>query len=164
MCIISSSYVNSNWSCRPDTAKLGFDLCDLDLWPLTLTICMDLTLVIVNNSWNFMIRWWEHSKKGVTHGQTDRQTDRQTESTICRAAWSQLKNCSSYGPCSTFVVSGRRQGTNQNAQKNMHMDSFWILRIPLGLHTQVSGQQYDCEIIPSDIGKCITKLRWQLQI
>ena len=30
-----------------------------------------------------MIRWWEHSQKGVTEGQT--------ENTICRAAWSQLK-------------------------------------------------------------------------
>ena len=34
-----------------------------------------------------MIRWWEHSQKGVP----DRRTDRQTENTICRAAWSQLK-------------------------------------------------------------------------
>ena len=60
---------------------------------------------------NFMmIRWWEHSQKGVTDrqtdgrtentvhraawsqkGVTDRQTDGQTENTICRAAWSQLK-------------------------------------------------------------------------
>ena len=54
-----------------------------------------------------MIRWWEHSQKGVTDGQTDRRTDRQTdrrtdgqtdgqtdrrtENTIHRAAWSQLK-------------------------------------------------------------------------
>ena len=33
--------------------KLGCDLCDLDLWPLTLTFCMDLTLVIGNNFWKF---------------------------------------------------------------------------------------------------------------
>ena len=32
---------------------LGCDICDLDLWPLTLTFCMDLTLVIGNNSWKF---------------------------------------------------------------------------------------------------------------
>ena len=38
-----------------------------------------------------MIRWWEHSQKGVTDGRTDRRTDGQTENTICRAAWSQLK-------------------------------------------------------------------------
>ena len=46
--------------------KLGFDLCfDLcDLWPLTLTFCTDLTLVIGNNSWKFQkkknlkISWW----------------------------------------------------------------------------------------------------------
>ena len=38
-----------------------------------------------------MIRWWEHSQKGVTDGRTDRRTDRRTENTIHRAAWSQLK-------------------------------------------------------------------------
>ena len=37
LCIISSSYVNSNWSYGQEMAKLGFDLCDLDLWPLALT-------------------------------------------------------------------------------------------------------------------------------
>ena len=31
--------------------KLGRDLCDLDLWPLT--FCMDLTLVLGDNSWKF---------------------------------------------------------------------------------------------------------------
>ena len=36
--IISLPYVHSNWSYDPETAKLGFDLCDLDLWPLTLTV------------------------------------------------------------------------------------------------------------------------------
>ena len=46
--IISSSYVNSNWSYSPETVKLDFDLCDLDLWPLTLNFCMDITLVIGN--------------------------------------------------------------------------------------------------------------------
>ena len=47
LCIILS-YVNSNWSYSPETAKLGFDLCDLVLWPLTLTFCMDITFVIGN--------------------------------------------------------------------------------------------------------------------
>ena len=53
LCIISSSYVNSNWSYSPETAKLGYDLCDLDLWLMTLTFCMGITSVIGNNSWNF---------------------------------------------------------------------------------------------------------------
>ena len=53
LCTISSSFVNSNWSYGPETLKLGFDPCDLDLWPLTLTVCMDLTLVTGNNSWKF---------------------------------------------------------------------------------------------------------------
>ena len=34
-------------------AKLGYDLCDLDLWPLTMTFCVGITFVIGNNSWNF---------------------------------------------------------------------------------------------------------------
>ena len=43
--------MNSNWSYSPETAKLGFDLCDLDLWPMT--FCMDITSVIDNHSWKF---------------------------------------------------------------------------------------------------------------
>ena len=31
-----------------ETAKLGFDLCDLDLWP-----DLDITFVIGNNFWKF---------------------------------------------------------------------------------------------------------------
>ena len=34
--------MNSYWSYSRDTAKLGLDLSDLDLWPLTLTCCMDI--------------------------------------------------------------------------------------------------------------------------
>ena len=67
--------------------KLGYDLCDLDLWPLTLTFCMDLTLVIGNNSWKFH----DDTMMGTQSKRCDGQTDRQTENTICRAAWSQLK-------------------------------------------------------------------------
>ena len=47
LCIISSSYVNSNWCYGLETVKLGFDI---DLWPLTLSFCMDPTLVIGHNS------------------------------------------------------------------------------------------------------------------
>ena len=38
-----------NWSYGPVTVKLSCDLCGLDLWSLTLTFCMDLTLAIDNN-------------------------------------------------------------------------------------------------------------------
>ena len=37
----------------PETAKLGYDLCDLDIWSMTLTFCMDITFVIGNISWKF---------------------------------------------------------------------------------------------------------------
>ena len=51
--IISQPSMNPNSSYSPETDKLGFDLCDLDLWPLTLTFCMDITFVNGNNSWKF---------------------------------------------------------------------------------------------------------------
>ena len=65
-----------------------------DLWPWPFAWTLRWSLVITPENF-MMIRWWEHSQKGVTDRRTDRQTDRrtdrQTENTICRAAWSQLK-------------------------------------------------------------------------
>ena len=83
MCIISSSYVNSNRSYSPETVKLGFDLCDLDLWPLSLTFCRDITLVIGNNTWKF--------HDDTMMGTLSKRCHRQTEIAILKAAWSQLK-------------------------------------------------------------------------
>ena len=86
--------MNSNWSYGPETAKWGHDLCDLDLWPLTLTFLMDITFVIGNNSWKFhddtMMGTLSKRCHRRTDGQTDRQTDGQTEIAILKA-WSQLK-------------------------------------------------------------------------
>ena len=56
-----------------------------DLWPFAWTLLWSLVITPKNF---MMIRWWEHSQKGLT----DRRTDGQTENTICRAAWSQLKS------------------------------------------------------------------------
>ena len=61
-----------------------------DLWPWPFAWTLPWSMVITPKKF-MMIRWWEHSQKGVTDGQTDRQTDRRTENTIHRAAWSQLK-------------------------------------------------------------------------
>ena len=61
--------MNSNWSYSPETVKLGCDLCDLDHWPLTLTFCMDLTLVLGDNSWklyddgNIVKKVWQADRK-----------------------------------------------------------------------------------------------------
>ena len=49
------------------------------LWPWAFAWTLLLSLVITPENF-MMIRWWEHSEKGVTDGQT--------ENTICRAAWS----------------------------------------------------------------------------
>ena len=57
-----------------------------DLWPWPFAWTSLLSLVITPENF-MMIRWWEHSQKGVTEGQTEGQTDW----TIHRAAWSQLK-------------------------------------------------------------------------
>ena len=57
-----------------------------DLWPWPFAWTLPWCVVIIPENF-MMIRWWEHSQKGVT----DRQTDGQTENTIHRAAWSQLK-------------------------------------------------------------------------
>ena len=78
--------MNSNWSYSPETAKLGLDLCDLDLWPWPFAWTSCLSLVITPENF-MMIWWWEHSEKGVT----DRRTDGQTDLSVLRAAWSQLK-------------------------------------------------------------------------
>ena len=56
VCIISSQYVNSNWSYDPETAKWGHDLCDLDLWPWPFAWTSLLLLVITPE--NFMMIWW----------------------------------------------------------------------------------------------------------
>ena len=61
-----------------------------DLWPWLFAWTLPWSMVITPENF-MMIRWWEHSQKGVTDGQTDRQTDRRTENTIHRATWSQLK-------------------------------------------------------------------------
>ena len=134
ICIISSSYVNSNWSYSPETPNLGqirrfLEPRDLEIWRMTLknnrapqltiiklyasfrhhmwiqtgvtvrkrlswvvtsvTLTSDLwprpfpwtsLLPLVKTPENFMmIRWWEHSQKGVTDGRTDGQTDGQTD-------------------------------------------------------------------------------------
>ena len=60
-----------------------------DLWPWPFAWTSLLSLVITPENF-MMIRWCEHSEKGVTDGQTDRQADRQTDWTSHIAAWSQL--------------------------------------------------------------------------
>ena len=88
ICIISSSYVNSNWSYSPETKIWVVTSVTLtfDLWPWPFAWTLPWSNVITPENF-MMIRWWEHSQKGVTDGQTDRRT----ENTIHRAAWSQLK-------------------------------------------------------------------------
>ena len=88
LCIISTSYMNSNWNYGPETAKSGLTSVTLtfDLWPWPFARTSLLSLVITPENFR-MIRWWEGTKSKRCDGQTDRQAD----ITIHRAAWSQLK-------------------------------------------------------------------------
>ena len=68
-----------------ETAKLGFDLCDLDLWPWNFAWTSLLSLVITPEIFH------EDMMMGTEWKRCDRQTDRQTDWTIHRAALSQLR-------------------------------------------------------------------------
>ena len=58
-----------NWVC---------DLCELDLWPLTLTFCMHVTSVAGNNI--IKISWWYNDGNIVKKvWRTDRRADGRTE-------------------------------------------------------------------------------------
>ena len=54
-----------------ETAKLGFDLSDLDLWPFAWISLLSLG---ITPEYFMMIRWWEHSEN-VTDGRTDGRTE-----------------------------------------------------------------------------------------
>ena len=60
-----------------------------DLWPWPFAWTLPWSVVITPENF-MMIRWWEHSQKGVTDrrtdGRTDRQTDRKYHSQSCLVA------------------------------------------------------------------------------
>ena len=71
--------MNSNWSYGLETAKFSFDVCDLDLWPPTLTFCMDIIFVTGNIFWKFH----DDTMTGTLRKKCDRQTDGQTDRLKC---------------------------------------------------------------------------------
>ena len=80
LCVIWLSYMNSNWSYRPERLNwvMTFVTLTFDLWPWPFAWASFLSLVTTHE--NFVImQWQEHSEKGVTDRQTDGQTDRPTE-------------------------------------------------------------------------------------
>ena len=93
-CIISPSYVNSVWIYSPETAKLVFDLRDLDPWPLTLIFCMDITFVIGT-------LWKRCNRRTDRH--RDGRTDRLKCSLRCLVAAKNSKPTNSLGLQSNIV-------------------------------------------------------------
>ena len=60
--IITSPYENWKWSYGLETAKLGFDLCDHVLWPITSLLSMVITPGnFVGGGWEDFLRWWPTS-------------------------------------------------------------------------------------------------------
>ena len=55
--------------------EFKFNLCDLDLWPLTLTYCMDITSNIGNNPWKYHV----DTLAGTLWKRCKKRTDRRTE-------------------------------------------------------------------------------------
>ena len=72
-----------------------------DLWPWPFAWTALLSMVITYEN-SVMIRWEEHSGKGVTDRQ-EGQTDRRTERSVLRAAWSQLKMFGEMGPSTQMI-------------------------------------------------------------
>ena len=81
MCVQTGVTVRKRLSWVVTSVTLTFDLRS---WPYAWTLPWSY---VITPEIFMMMRWWEHSQKGVT----DRQTDRQWENTIHRAAWSQLR-------------------------------------------------------------------------
>ena len=108
------------------------------LWPWPFAWTLLLSLVITPENF-MMIRWWEHSEKGVTDGQTDgqtdRQTDRQTENTICRAAWSQLKT-------KAFGEGQRLSAHTTGIEQSVTGPTGWKLYQLASFHYLPHGQAY----------------------
>ena len=63
---------------RPYWDNICFDLCDLGLWPLTFTFCMDISCVNGNNSWNFHDH--DDPMKRTLWQRCHRRTDRRARS------------------------------------------------------------------------------------
>ena len=120
-------------------AKLGVELCDLDLWPLTLTFCMDITSDHGNNSWKFhddtmMGTWWKRCD-GRTDRQTDGQTDGLNQSYSCLVA---AKNNRApllcyFKPCKSFHSHWTIQArvTFRKRQIRVKISDFFLPRVTL---------------------------------
>ena len=86
LCIISSSYVNSNWSDSPETPNLNqnrrfFKPCDLAIWCMTLENNSSPLLCYLKLCVSFHNHWW------IQTGVTVRKRPIWVESTIFRAVW-----------------------------------------------------------------------------
>ena len=99
-----------------------------DLWPWPFVRTSLLSLVITPENF-MMIRWWEHSEKGVTNRQTDGGTDGRADWTIHRAAWSQLKIMTSKNnraPVLCYVKLSALFQSHQSIQTWVTVRKCWI--------------------------------------
>ena len=83
--------MNFNWSYSPETVKLGFDLCDLDLCPWPFAWTSHWSLVITENF--MMIRWWKQWTRHSENDNTPQPLDQWTNSPFIGQ---QVGNCKSF--------------------------------------------------------------------
>ena len=127
LCIISSPYMNSNWSYSPETAKLGLDLCDFDLspwpWPFVWTSLQSMVITPENF---MMIQWWEHSEKGVTDRQTDGHLSMNKPTTWCKSGRVSLVSSSCLYKTQPERVLAQVCHTGIDADRLHHSQSFFV--------------------------------------
>ena len=120
-------------------AQIWFDLCDLDLWPLTLTFCMDITFGQGNMSWKFdddtlTGTCWKRCNRR-TDGRTDRQTyERQVHCGIftCLSLW-------------TYLVSTREHyGANRQFTVGYFNSTLWHCGVCVGTWGHCGVWRTDC--------------------
>ena len=86
LCIISYPLVNSNWSYSPETPNLGqirrfLELCDLEIWWMTLENNRAPLLCYFKLSAAFHTHWWIQTRVAVRKRQSG------SNSTIFRGVW-----------------------------------------------------------------------------
>ena len=100
-----------NVSYDPETAKLSFGVCDLDLWPLNFSpfVWTSLLSMVIISENLMMSRWEKHCEMGVTDWWTNRYMGGRTESsnrlTTTRAFvhYAVIENYHHYDAYCTFI-------------------------------------------------------------
>ena len=139
---------------HPNWGKICFDLCDLDIWPLT--SCIDITFVNGNNSWKFH----DDTMTGTLWKRCLQWKDRRMDCSVLRAAWLQLKIyiCIFYHfstlrwcrPLKSLLVEGCAANivNTTDAGSNVAFSS-WSNMLIIGIYTAASAHRHVLKSCPN---------------